>query len=41
MLLEALITKPMSVGPVGTLAAVDDHADLGIVAVKSGDRIGN
>ena len=41
MLLDALITNPMSVGPLGELAAVDDHADLGIVAVDRGGRVGN
>ena len=34
MLLDALITNPMSVGPLASMAAVDDHADLGIVAVE-------
>ena len=40
MLLEASITKPMSVAPLGMLAAVDDHADLGIVAVDGCDVLG-
>ena len=39
MLLDASITKPMSAGPVGDIAAVDDDADLCVVAGEGGDRI--